>query len=390
MKRTFLFTSAAVALAFGLTPALAQDHTGDTNRTMNGSPAANSRHDDNSGSHAKHAMPERGAKQGAADRDRARSRSTTGEANDENAGKTKASEQKKASPGAEREKSSNDATSPSRQKRAEDRNEKNEKPTAKSSTKAEKTEPSRNAERNDTRSPAAQKSTRSHETDRNTRSGDTDRKAQTTEPSRNESNRNTAETERGAESKTRVSASLDPQKKSQLTTAFDRVDVKPVSRVDFSVSVGTAVPRSIDLRPVPRTIVDIVPQYRDYDFFVVRDEIVIVAPRTHKIVDVIERRPSRARAETTTVHRPRLSAHQREIIRHHAVSSRRAVTTGSGSRESTRITVGETLPESVEIESFPEEVYREVPTVREYRYIERGDDVYLVDPADRRVIEEIR
>lgn len=379
MKRTFLLTSAAVALVFGLTPALAQDRTGDTNKTMSSSPAASSQHDDNSGSHAKHATPERGARQGAADRDRAGSRSTTGrnttgEANDENAGKTKASEQKKA----------------------EDRN---EKPAGKSSTKADKTEPSKNAERNDTRSPAAQKSTRSQETDRNARSsdternarsGDTDRKAQTSAPNRNESSRNTADTERGADSRTRVSASLDPQKKSRLTTAFDRIDVKPVSRVDFSVSVGTTVPRTIDLRPVPRTIVDIVPQYRGYDFFVVRDEIVIVAPRTHRIVDVIERRPSRARAETTTVHKPRLSAHQREIIRRHAASSRRAVTTGSGSRSSTRISVGETLPESVEIESFPEEVYREVPTVREYRYIERGDDLYLVDPADRRVIEEIR
>jgi hypothetical protein len=31
-----------------------------------------------------------------------------------------------------------------------------------------------------------------------------------------------------------------------------------------------------------------------------------------------------------------------------------------------------------------------VPEVRSYRYIERGGDVYLVDPGSRRIIEEIR
>ena len=187
-----------------------------------------------------------------------------------------------------------------------------------------------------------------------------------------------------------MSASLDSKKKTELHAAFARIDAKPVTHVNFSVSVGTVVPRTLDLRPVPTTIVEIVPQYRGYDFVLVRDEVVIVEPRTHRIVDVIERSgPSRARAETTTVRKPRFSAHQREIIRRHA-TTRRTVTTGSAPRTTTEVTIGETVPDSVAIESFPEEVYREVPDVRSYRYIERDGDVYLVDPSDRRVIEEVR
>lgn len=166
--------------------------------------------------------------------------------------------------------------------------------------------------------------------------------------------------------------------------------MKPVTHVNFSVSVGTVVPRAVSLRRLPSTIVEIVPQYRGYDFFVVRDQVVIVAPRTHKIVDVIERSgPARARAESTSKHRLKLSEHQREIIRKHA-SSGRTVTTGSAPRTQSEIVIGETLPESVEIESFPDVVYREVPQIRTYRYIDRGGDVYLVDPSDRRIIEEIR
>ena len=106
---------------------------------------------------------------------------------------------------------------------------------------------------------------------------------------------------------------------------------------------------------------------------------------------MIERGPSRSRAETTTVHKPTLSAHQREIIRRHARSRRTTTTTTTtGTSPRTEIEIGRRLPDSVEIESFPEEVYREVPSVREYRYIERGDDMYLVDPSSREVIEEVR
>jgi hypothetical protein len=47
------------------------------------------------------------------------------------------------------------------------------------------------------------------------------------------------------------------------------------------------------------------------------------------------------------------------------------------------------LPDSVEVRSFPEEVYRESPTLREYRYIERDNRTYVVEPHERTIIEEI-
>ena len=171
-----------------------------------------------------------------------------------------------------------------------------------------------------------------------------------------------------------------------MHTAFARLDVRPLDRVDFSISVGTVIPTHVHLRPLPSTIVEIVPRYRGYDFFVVKDEIVIVEPRSHKIVDVIERGPTHARAESRE--KVKLSTKQRDVIKKH-VSRKRTVTTGSEPSQ-TVIEIGESIPESVQIESFPEEVYRIVPEVRSYRYIERGNDVYLVDPGSRRIIEEIR
>jgi hypothetical protein len=51
--------------------------------------------------------------------------------------------------------------------------------------------------------------------------------------------------------------------------------------------------------------------------------------------------------------------------------------------------MGDRIPESVTIEEFPEEIYRESPGLREYRYIQREDRTYVVEPGERRIIEEI-
>src|SRR5690349_22424373 len=52
----------------------------------------------------------------------------------------------------------------------------------------------------------------------------------------------------------------------------------------YTTLFRSVVPRTVVLHPVPEAIVDIIPEYRDYEFFVVRDEIVIVEPRSHRIV----------------------------------------------------------------------------------------------------------
>jgi hypothetical protein len=156
------------------------------------------------------------------------------------------------------------------------------------------------------------------------------------------------------------------------------------------VSVGTVVPTSVTVRPIPATVVTIIPQYRGYEFFVVRDQYIIVEPRTHKIVDVIERSGgSRAEATTTTTKRKlNLSQKDRAYIREHS-TTRSTTTTGTAARGESRITVGEEAPQAVEIEEFPANVYTRVPAVRSYRYIHSGDDIYIIEPGSRRVIEQI-
>jgi hypothetical protein len=87
----------------------------------------------------------------------------------------------------------------------------------------------------------------------------------------------------------RASVNLTPEKRTQMHEVFVKERSAPrVDRVDFSVSVGTRVPRSVRFAPVPRTIVEIEPSWRGYEYFMVGDQIVIVDPRSMEIVAVVD------------------------------------------------------------------------------------------------------
>jgi outer membrane biosynthesis protein TonB len=57
--------------------------------------------------------------------------------------------------------------------------------------------------------------------------------------------------------------------------------------VSFSISIGEEVPRSVHFYRLPARIVEYAPQYRDFDYILVGDDILILDPRTHRIVAVI-------------------------------------------------------------------------------------------------------
>jgi hypothetical protein len=82
-------------------------------------------------------------------------------------------------------------------------------------------------------------------------------------------------------------ARLTTEQRTRISTVIRDQHVAPVSNVSFAVSVGTRVPREIGFHPLPQEIVTIYPEWRGYEFFLVRDEIVVVDPRTLEIVAVL-------------------------------------------------------------------------------------------------------
>ena len=72
----------------------------------------------------------------------------------------------------------------------------------------------------------------------------------------------------------------------KIRQSFKTVDVHPVT-VNFNIGVGVAVPTTVALRPLPPTIIDVVPGYEGYRFFVAPGQIVIVDPISLEIVAVL-------------------------------------------------------------------------------------------------------
>jgi hypothetical protein len=64
-------------------------------------------------------------------------------------------------------------------------------------------------------------------------------------------------------------------------------NVARVDHVDFSINVGVAVPRTVHVATLPSTIVEVVPEYRGFDYIIVGNQLLIIDPNTMLIVDVL-------------------------------------------------------------------------------------------------------
>jgi hypothetical protein len=55
----------------------------------------------------------------------------------------------------------------------------------------------------------------------------------------------------------------------------------------FSVAVGTAVPHDVHVAQLPSDVIRAVPDYKGFDYVVVRDQLLIIDPDTMKIVAIL-------------------------------------------------------------------------------------------------------
>ena len=72
----------------------------------------------------------------------------------------------------------------------------------------------------------------------------------------------------------------------QIATAL-RATSGPPRNADVDANVGAPLPGNVDVRPLPTMVVNLVPEYRGYEYVVANDDVVIVEPATRKVVEVI-------------------------------------------------------------------------------------------------------
>ena len=84
-------------------------------------------------------------------------------------------------------------------------------------------------------------------------------------------------------------AKLSTEQRTKITTVIRNERVAPVDNVNFSIAVGTRVPREgVSFRPLPVEVVTIYPEWRGYEFIRVRDQILVIDPATYEIVAILD------------------------------------------------------------------------------------------------------
>ena len=83
-------------------------------------------------------------------------------------------------------------------------------------------------------------------------------------------------------------AKLTTEQRTKITTVIRSEHVAPVEHVNFSISIGTRVPRDVRFYPLPAEVITYYPEWRGYEYILVGDQVVVVDPRTFEIVAVLD------------------------------------------------------------------------------------------------------
>jgi len=83
-------------------------------------------------------------------------------------------------------------------------------------------------------------------------------------------------------------AQLSTEQRTKITTVIREQRVAPITNVNFSISVGARIPSEVRFHPLPASVVTIYPEWRGYDYVMVRDQILVIDPRSHEIVAILD------------------------------------------------------------------------------------------------------
>ena len=104
-----------------------------------------------------------------------------------------------------------------------------------------------------------------------------------------------AETKGAADSKATTTtgqagagAKLSTEQRTKITTVIKGEHVQPLANVNFSISVGSRVPRTVSFHPLPAEVVTVYPEWRGYEYVLVGEQILVIDPRTFEIVAVLD------------------------------------------------------------------------------------------------------
>jgi hypothetical protein len=173
---------------------------------------------------------------------------------------------------------------------------------------------------------------------------------------------------------------VSEQQRTSLTQTFSReTRINRVTNVNFSINVGTRVPRTVRLVALPASVIAIVPAYRSYRYFAIDDRICIVDPATYEIVEVITISDQTAARSGPGPARLVLTDEERLVILSEVdMSDGSTLALGS-------LSEGAEVPRGVQVRAFPSTIVQKVPKVKDYKFFTAENRLAIVDPQGSKV-----
>ena len=89
------------------------------------------------------------------------------------------------------------------------------------------------------------------------------------------------------EERTTTTFTLEPAHRTVIKQYIVKEHIRPV-QVKERIAVGTMLPEDVELQPVPDAWLTTVPEVRNYDYIDWNGKVVIVEPKTRKVVQIVE------------------------------------------------------------------------------------------------------
>ena len=96
--------------------------------------------------------------------------------------------------------------------------------------------------------------------------------------------------DRNATSSSQANVNLSSEQRTRIReTVIKQPNAPRISRneVNFNLSVGTVVPRTVRMAVLPAVVIEIHPAWRGYSYILVGDEMVVIEPGTLRIVAIL-------------------------------------------------------------------------------------------------------
>jgi hypothetical protein len=251
----------------------------------------------------------------------------------------------------------------------------------------------------DTKQPADARQQPQQQTDRDRRD-QKDQKDQTAQqpagtstqqsgrPSDATQDRQGQKTGQAADQTNQRTTSVNDDQRKQIVDQLRR-DRSASTNINVRVNIGERLPPRVQPRRLPADIVRIAPQYRNYEYTVIDNRVVIVDPRRREVIDILDEGPGYGRAAGYSRERIVFTGEQRTRWRELARSGSTTVGSTSPSGAATSSSGGALAANCLSLQPVPEEMVRDRPELSSYRYLAIGNEIVLVDPQQQKIVQVI-